>query len=541
MIIDNEYKKLKEFEEYTLLYNNKSYQFLINKIEEEKSIIIKCGEHKIKLYLEEIIKKTKIYLESIEDVYKLILNLFKSNKVIILDLINENIMKISFKIYNNIINKEEDILFYLQTENKDKDKVLDDILYKYNILQNEVIKLKEENKKNNELLNLLLNEIKDIKKENILFKNEINELKNNYGNKNCSCNDNYINNNNKEDNYISKNNINNFKTEPNLINYSVSIIKDAYGYYEMDNTFIVFNSFNGISHIIYVKENNSIINYNLTEEYIIAEIKNPHEKMITNFNHYLDKIKKIDLIMSISAEDCNIKIWNLNNWECILYLNHIYLTGCLFSSCFINDNNNVYIVTSNCADSSGTIKIYNFNNEILKIIDNSNDETYFIDVYYENKINKIFIITGNKGYVKSYDYYNNKLYKKYYDSDLNKSHDSVVVSKYKEKEEIINLIDSCQNGFISIWNFHLGILLHKINIGYNYLEGICLWNEKYIFVGGGDNSIKLIEIKNGLIIKSLKGHNENVLSIKKNDNKKYGECLISQGNDGNIKLWIHKV
>jgi len=449
-------------------------------------------------------------------------------------------MKLSLKIYNNIINKEEDILINLQFENKDKEKILDDIIYNYNILQKDVIKLKEENKKNNELINILLNEIRNIKKENDSIKNEMNALKANYNfyEKNNN-NDNIKDINIKENNYKNKNNLNNYKTEPNLINSSISLIKDAYGYYEMDNTFLVFNSFNGISHIIYAKENNSIINYNLTEQYIMVEIKNAHEKIITNFNHYLDKIKKLDLIMSISAEDCNIKIWNLKDWECILYLKNIYLTGCLFSSCFINENNKINIVTSNCADSSGSIKIYNFKKEIIKIIDKSNDETYFIDVYYEKNINKIFIITGNKGYVKSYDYYNNKLYKKYYDSDLNKSHDSVVVSENKENE-IINLIDSCQNGFISIWNFHLGILLHKINIGYNYLEGICLWNEKYIFVGGGDSSIKLIEIQNGLIIKSLKGHNENVLSIKKIFHKKFGECLISQGNDGNMKLWIHK-
>jgi WD40 repeat protein len=269
--------------------------------------------------------------------------------------------------------------------------------------------------------------------------------------------------------------------------------------------------------------------------------------MITNFNHFFDDVNKIDIVMSISAENCNIKLWNLYTWEIILFLKNIYLNGCLFSACFITDNNNYnyeyncnnYIVTSNCSDNSGLIKIYNFKGDLIKEIQDSNDKTYFIDVYYDNQYDKIYIITGNKGYVKSYDYYNNKLYKKYYDKDLSKSHDSVVVSDCKDNDELTKLIDSCQNGFISIWNFHSGLLLHKINIGYNYLEGICLWNENYLFVGGGDNSIKLIEIKNGLVIKSLTGHNENVLSIKKIKHKIYKECLISQGNDGIIKLWIY--
>ena len=442
------------------------------------------------------------------------------------------------------------IFLDLYIRNNEKEKIINDIYYNYNLLQNDVIKLKEDNKKHSELLNILFDEIKNIRKENTLLKNELNKLNAVYNRKegmrllnNDDNNmDSYAENNNlfyEPDDRMVENNINN-KTTPSFKS-SITLIKDAYAYYEMDSTFIAFNSFHGIAHIVYAKENNSIINYNLTEQNIIAEIKNAHEKMITSFNYYLDKIYKKDLVMSISAEDCNIKLWNLINWECISYFQNIYLVGCIFSSCFLKDNNNIYIVTSNCADSSGPIKIYNFKEEIIKTINNSKEETYFIDVYYEKKDDKIYIITGNKGYAKSYDYHNNKLYNKYYDRDLSKSHDSILVSECEENKENLYLIDSCENGFITIWNFHNGAVLRKINIGYNYLEGICLWNKKYLFAGSGDNSIKLIEIKKGLIIKSLVGHSEKVLSIKKIENKKYGECLISQGNDGNIKLWINEI
>ena len=539
--------------EYSIKKNNKIYKFLIRKSKQENNIIIKTVDYKIKLGLKELIKITKIYLESIEDAYNLILNLFDSNKVSIKDSLNEKILIISLKIYNNIKNKEDDILINIPIRNNKKEKLLNDIYYKYNILQNNFIKLEEENKKNNELLNLLINEIKNIKKENKLVKNEINKLKSfcNYKNNKSNNENNDSNNNNidiiedlefklfkQKNNNSTQINIDNDQNSPNLINSSITLIKDAYGYYEMDNTFIVLNSLCGITHIIYVKENNSIVNYNLTQQNMISEIKNAHEKMITSFNYYLDKINKIDIIMSISAEDCNIKLWNLRNMECIAYIRNIYEAGCLFSSCFLNENNKIFLVTSNCAETSGPIKIINFNGELIKQINNSSEETFFINEYYEKNENKIYIITGNKGYSKSYDYYENKLYKKYYDKDLSKGHDSILISEYEEDNEIVFLIDSCQNGFISIWNFHFGLLLHKINIGFNYLEGICLWNQKYLFAGGGDNSIKLIEIKNGLIIKSLTGHKENVLSIKKIDNEKYGECLVSQGNDGIIKLWI---
>ena len=81
-------------------------------------------------------------------------------------------------------------------------------------------------------------------------------------------------------------------------------------------------------------------------------------------------------------------------------------------------------------------------------------------------------------------------------------------------------------------------MIRKINTENKNLYGICLWNENYIFVGCKDQSIKIIELKNGLLIASLKGHNGRIISFKKliQTNKEY---LFSQGLDGSIKLWIN--
>jgi len=40
---------------------------------------------------------------------------------------------------------------------------------------------------------------------------------------------------------------------------------------------------------------------------MIKEIKNYHNEYINNFRHYLDKINKRDLIISISPDDSNIR------------------------------------------------------------------------------------------------------------------------------------------------------------------------------------------------------------------------------------------
>ena len=164
----------------------------------------------------------------------------------------------------------------------------------------------------------------------------------------------------------------------------------------------------------------------------------------------------------------------------------------------------------------------------------------FIDIYYDNILYKNYIITGNFGNIKSFDYNNNILYQKYIDikhKDINSYH-SIIVKKIKE---MVKLFASCEDGNIKIWNFHSGFLLNKIKINNEGLTGISLWNDNYLFVGGDDKLIQLIDINNGIVLKKLSGHENIVLTIKKIIHPKFGECLISQNlNESKIKFWTIK-
>ena len=107
-------------------------------------------------------------------------------------------------------------------------------------------------------------------------------------------------------------------------------------------------------------------------------------------------------------------------------------------------------------------------------------------------------------------------------------------------ENIVKLVVSCGDRYIRIWDFHKGILLKKIFCN-DYLNCICLWDNEYAFVGCDKKIIKLVNLKTGEIIKDLIGHNNYVLDIQKVIHPKYGQCLISQGDeDDQIKLWIIK-
>lgn len=319
-----------------------------------------------------------------------------------------------------------------------------------------------------------------------------------------------------------------------------SFVDDFFGI--LDNTFIVFKSINEIIHLICSNKNKSIIDYNLIDFKLINEIKMAHFKFITNFRHYYDSNNKIDLIISISSIDNNIKLWNTNNWDCLYNFLNLNKSGTLFSGCFLNDNNNNYILTSNfnILKKVENIKIFDFNGNKINEIKDSNFNTYFIDCYYDNNLSKNFIITGNSDLIRAYDNNNNEIYKKYYEKRgfLN-AHFSIVVYK-DDNDNNIKLISSSFEGCIKIFNFHTGMLLNKIEKKDTQFFGICLWNKQYLFCGSKEGLIYMADIINGKFVKNIEASDYDVITLKTISHPLYGNCMISQGilNKG-IKMWIN--
>lgn len=333
-----------------------------------------------------------------------------------------------------------------------------------------------------------------------------------------------------------------FKSNPEQIKYSKDLATDSYSNLGVDNTFCVFISLDNILYLIYSTENKSIVFYDLTYDKKLNETQNAHNNFITNLMHYHDKVNNRDLLLTISAEDNNIKLWAINNkqWQIIQDFKNINKNGYLYSTCFLCDDNENYILTSNCnlSGSSEYVKLYDLNGNKVRDIIDLKDDTLFIDTYYDKKMEKIFILTGNNGNIKSYNYKENKIYKIYNDNDNNYGHKSIIINY---KEGLAKMIESSEEGVIRIWNFHSGDLLNKINIGNGGLYGLCSWNDEFLLVGSEDKTIKLINLNKGTIVKNLAEHSNDVITLKKVIHPKFGECLISQGwVYDQIKLWVSK-
>ena len=390
------------------------------------------------------------------------------------------------------------------------------------LIKSDKNKIEEEEKKNK----ILNSNVKGIKEESISIKcktdnsgkkklvkennKEINELTNNLKDENNILL--------KKEEKLEKRDINDIK----LLN---DLTKDSYSDYILDNTFTLFKSIDDIIYLIYSNINKSIISYDILKYKKTMEIKNAHKRDITNFRHFLDKVNKRDLMISISLSDNNLKLWNISNFECLINLENINKSGRLFSACLISENNAIYIITSCAYGNNESIKIFNMESNKIKELNDSTENVYYIDTYYDNILLKNYVIVGNNNWIKSYDYNNNKIYNKYNDNSHNR-HCSLIINSNDDK---IKLIDSCFDGNIRIWDFHSGKLLNKIRVCDSWIIGICLWDNDYLCVGCGDKSMKIINLKKNLIDANLKCFKNKVLCIKKLNHPQLGECLISQG------------
>ena len=313
------------------------------------------------------------------------------------------------------------------------------------------------------------------------------------------------------------------------------IVDDFYNTYSD-----IFKSIDNIFYLIYANNNNSefsIVLYKLIEDIKIVVIKKAHKERITNIKHYIEKLNKRDLIIT-SSKDNNIKLWNIN-FECLFNYEKIYDNGFIKSICFLNDNNQTYIVSSNSSHTNlNPIKIFDLNGNLLKELNDSKKNTLFVDNYYDNKDNKLYIITGNEFSIISYEYIENKIYHNYYDSTQDYiEHYNIIINF---NENILKLIESAEDGYIRIWNFHSTELINKIKICDDRITCLLLWNNEYIFVGCCDYKIRIRELKNGKKSKILELYTEYLYNLKKINHPQYGECLISLG-DSAIKLWGNKI
>ena len=305
---------------------------------------------------------------------------------------------------------------------------------------------------------------------------------------------------------------NKYKDNNNEMNQNLSIQFKAFpdfpffSYYK----FCIFESTNNIIYLVYANRinkfgnlDNNIIVYDLNNGKKIITIKKAHNKEIYKLNHY--GYKNIDLILSISLEEQNVKVWSTNNWECLYNYTNTNINSILYTANCLVDNNKYYIIKKFILYNE-PYQVYDLKtNKKIKDLTGTNGDIFFDIIFYDNNLNKNFLIFGCQGYIQSNLFGENKIYNIYKDSDdINEIHRKIIINIKDDEIQLIDLsfMDDDDNiKTIRIWNFHTKKLINKIKLKEKiFINSLCISNNKeYLIFWSNQNEIKSINIKNGKI------------------------------------------
>ena len=302
--------------------------------------------------------------------------------------------------------------------------------------------------------------------------------------------------------------------------------------YYFDNQFIFIDSIEYKDNYLIFSSNNwkNLVLYSFNNKEIIQIFLNLFDiDIILSIRKYTDS--PTDYILTTSNN--KIKIFIINEEGLTEYLKFEKIfdisKSFIYSCSLIFDEELDYIIIPT-GNTKQYIKVLNMETgEIIKEIHNSN-YIYFIDTY--NNENDIFLILGTESNgIFVYSFTKNKLYFCFIEKNDSSSHYCAIMRKN-------DLIESCDWGFIRIWDFDKKELKNKINMN-SKIIGITLWDDNYLFVSNCEKpyKIKILDLEKGEKVKKYKGHNGNVISFQKILHPKYGESLLSISSDKTIRLW----
>ena len=317
--------------------------------------------------------------------------------------------------------------------------------------------------------------------------------------------------------------------------FKKDITSNAPTYCSATQMFSVFKSLKGESLAAWVTKDNTIELYDLEKDSVIKSVKDAHNKDIHSCRHFVDIKNNQDLLITCSY-DKSIRVWDIEKLEKpLIDIPNAHSTGFIFTSCILSHEKiDANYIISGADDES--IKVFDFNGKFLNKSVKVSDYVNLLDVYFYKREKKFCVINANSHDIRIYNFDDLKLYKTYIEKNSS-SHAHALIYE-NEKEDKVYLIDSDMKGFIHIWDFDTEECLKTIFLQ-TIINGICFWNEQYIACTGRDKKIKIVDINEAKIVRLISGHEKETISVQKINIPKYGDCLVSHGKDGLLKVWSY--
>ena len=327
--------------------------------------------------------------------------------------------------------------------------------------------------------------------------------------------------------------------------------------YGLNESFDIFKSeLNNNNYLIVANKNNNNIEIIDIETKSLIKTLELNSSKFMYIKYYQNIKNKKQYLITINIDNI-IKIFEfseINNFEKINMIskittkrqhknNFIFINSTLLFNIPIGSKFYDIIIVSSRARymEEYPTTIYNINNgQMLKEINNtSKNKTRFIIPWFNKLEGNYYLIELCEDLLIIVSILHNKIYAKL-DEEKYKSYNSGFIY---DINDIDFLFAANSWGEINVFNLKKKEFCYKIKIKQNKdnirLYGLILWNENYLIVNNdNDKSLIVIDLIDKNVISNIYNqHNNSVRCIKRIKHKKYGECLITGGDDHFIKLF----
>ena len=400
------------------------------------------------------------------------------------------------------------------TNNENKDELINNLVKKNEEMETKINLLVDENKKMKDILNkyqdYLEKRIEEEKKEK-----ELNE----------KAKEEYTN--------FVKQNINQpFKENPQNLKVR-DYLTTNYCCSQQFSKIAVYTALKDhVEYLVYDNKNNHNLDImRIIDKTIITSLQG-HSSPIPVIKYYT-KNNNEEYLLSCDESKLVI-IWDIQNYYNKKYTIQTNYSGIIADSLLLfNIFNNDYILLSNTGSNEFS-KLYYFkqNTPFIRNINGTNQNpSYFIIPRLYN--NKYYIIDCGDSVISI----NNMLEDETY-ANLKFDPESQHYGGYLYNDNYL-CVSHYYNKFIRIWDLVNKVIYKQINYddpGYGY--EIIQWNNQYSIVGDDKVSFVIIDIEEGKMVKriQIKNIESELRGLKKIKLGQLGECLIGSDKEGNISL-----
>ena len=321
-----------------------------------------------------------------------------------------------------------------------------------------------------------------------------------------------------------------FKTNPDTLKLHKEICQNCYRNYTPGAVCVFTNSLNQLL-LAYSNTTNLIEIYDLVNFSVVTSLAG-HTSQIYGIKSFYDQKTSNDYLVS-TAYDKTIKIWSAKScFVCLQTVNNAHTSYYLYSVLVFHDELSDMNSIISCAPNE-LMKVWDLNLNFIRSFGITNDYVYYTNLWYCIKTKQNYIITAGNVDFKIFEFTSGKTFKTF-KTETNTWTMSGIVQYY---DMVPHLIGADGLGWLRIWNIESGVVIKSISASGSNIRGISLWNENYVCASSSDKSIKIYDLKNGIVSTSLHGHKDVVSYCGKVLHPLLGEILISAGVDAKLIIW----